>query len=134
MKRKKGPDDPGQMNLFNREASTEARDAAIEQVEEHADDDWKYSAEQAAFRTCVKYPDFVIDQVWKEFEMTNGEFAYTGTHEKRAMGAVMNNAHRAGWCEPSKTYRASDIVRNHRNPRVIWKSRLWKAPSSPELQ
>lgn len=111
------------------EGATQARDAAMDQVEEHATPAWKEAAKQAVYRVCLGRASFLVDDVWPEFERVEGEFAYTGTRDKRAMGPMIIVCSKEGWCESSNTRMPSAIVGNHKNWRTLWKSKLYKEES-----
>ena len=104
-----------------------ARDQAMAQVEEHASEDWKFAAREAVYRVCVAHPAFLVDEIWPEFERVSGTFAYTGTHDKRAMGPIVTQAAKEGWCQSGPKER-SKIVGNHGNWRTLWRSLLYRAP------
>lgn len=97
------------------------RDEAIVRVEAHAAPVFKELAFAAVCRVARRRHSFIVDMVWAELEL--GEAA--PTHEKRAMGAVMVRASRAGIIEPTDEFRASEQRNCHSNPRRVWRS-LWR--------
>lgn len=103
--------DEGQMNL----------DAALERVEAHADAEWKQAALEAVRLCARQMPEFTTDQIWKVLDRTD-----YGTHEPRAMGAIMRQAVGLGWVKPTNQYRTSDRPECHKRPVKVWDSMLWK--------
>ena len=96
-------------------------DAALEKVESNADPEWKAAALEAV-RSCAKnMPEFTTDQVWRILARTD-----YGTHEPRAMGAIMRQAVSLGWVKPTDQYRTSERPECHKRPVKVWYSNLWK--------
>lgn len=87
--------------------------SALEQVEEAADDDWKEEALAAVERTCMALPEFISDDVW-----TTG--GLESTREDRALGPILLQARRLGWCE--KTDRLRPSRRSHLSGKPVWRS------------
>lgn len=92
-----------------------ARDAALEQVEEHADPEWKTQALDAVFRTALQLSEFISDDVWSVGRLES-------TREDRALGPVFLVAARKGWIE--KTDRVRPSKRSHLSGKTVWKSLL----------
>ena len=112
-------------DIMNPAAGMAERDAAIAQVEANANGQWKEAAFAAVERVCRQKQTFVVDDVWIEFHRSDGiEQAEYGTHERRAMGAVMKRAERVGLCENTGQYRVSARKTCHRNPRSLWRSKV----------
>ena len=110
------------------ESSIIARDAAMQQVEEHARTKWQIAAMYAIWATAQGYHDFIVDMVWTF--MPEG----VTTHENRAMGPMMVRAAKAGWITPTDQYRLSERVTSHRNPRRIWVSQIYVDGNAPAPQ
>lgn len=91
----------------------EARDSAIEHVRQGADPVWLRLAGEAVARVANRGEMFNTDDVWAEL----GE---DGIREKRAMGAVMKDAQKAGLITPTEQYRVSTRAVCHRNPKRLW--------------
>lgn len=105
--------DPHAERLF---ASREARDDAIDQVEDAAEADWLARAHVALDRVARACHNFTTDDVWASIEA--GEDA----HEPRAMGPVMRNARVAGLIEPVVGfYRQSRSAICHARPKQVWR-------------
>lgn len=111
----------------------ENRDAAIEQVDGAATEQWKARALQAVGRAAVRQELLIVDDMWTEFRAADEDFADTGTHELRAMGAVVLQACQRGWLARTDMYRASERPNCHANPRRVWRS-LIVGHDIPELR
>ena len=102
--------DDGQMSL----------DAALERVGGNADPEWKAAALESV-RLCARsLPEFTTDQVWRILSRTD-----YGTHEPRAMGAIMRQAVSLEWVKPTDRYRTSERPECHKRPVEVWYSNLW---------
>jgi len=93
-----------------------ARDRALRQVDENADEAWKLDALAAVRKTCEQLPDFISDDIW-----TTG--GLDSTREDRALGAVIRKAAKLGWCV--KTDRVRPSIRSHLSGKSVWKSNLF---------
>ena len=98
-------------------AALAARDEAIQRVDEHASDAWKAEAMRAVVRVARERRRFTTDDVWAVL----GE---SGTHEPRAMGAIMLQAARDGWVRATDDYVRSNRVACHARPLRVWESAL----------
>lgn len=94
-----------------------ARDTALRNVEENADEQWKEQALAAVRRTCEALPEWISDDVWAIGGLES-------TREDRALGAVIRKAARLGWCV--KTDRVRPSVRSHGSGKSVWRSRLYQ--------
>lgn len=94
-----------------------ARDRALQQVDENADQAWKEHALQCVRRTCEQLPDFISDDIW-----TTG--GLDSTREDRALGPIMRRAAALGWME--RTDRVRPSVRSNGSPKPVWRSRLYE--------
>lgn len=93
------------------------RDEAIDQVEEHAQEEWKKAAYNVVVYIAKHRVEFTTDAVWSLLDRIS--FV---THENRAMGAIMRRAANRGVCV--RTDRTTQSVRPecHRRPIRIWRS------------
>ena len=106
----------GQLQLLD---GAVLRDKAIKQAEDNAKANWLASA-FSAVRQCAALKDrFTTDDVWSLV-------GQDGTHEPRAMGAVMMKAARAGIARPTNTTRQSRRPVCHRRPVTIWQSLVYQ--------
>ena len=94
-----------------------ARDRALRQVDENADEAWKMDALDAVRKTCEQLPDFISDDIW-----TTG--GLDSTREDRALGPIMLQAARNGWAV--KTDRVRPSARSHGSGKPVWKSSLFE--------
>jgi hypothetical protein len=97
----------------------EARDEALERVEENAHADWLMAAEWAVTGLAFNYEEFTSDDIWKAVN----EQGFS-THEPRAMGAVMVKAARAGMIAPTDRWVQSKRTACHGRPIRVWRSLL----------
>lgn len=103
------------MTLFD-DPGVVARDAALDQVEEHANPEWLQLAERYV-RGLPSGLSFTTDQVWDAV----GEVATT--HEPRALGAVMMRLAREKVVAKTREYRPTTRKQAHARPIPVW-SRL----------
>jgi hypothetical protein len=96
----------------------ELANAAIAQVEEAADPDWKQAAAEAIEQVARERDFFTTDHVWMEL-------GPSGTHEPRAMGAMIRQAAAAGVCRITDRTTKSARPCCHRRPLRVWES-LWR--------
>ena len=110
-----------QPSLFDALTGAQLRDDAIERVAEHAAPGFLDLAVLAIERVARARPRFIVDAVWQEL----GDAV--STHEKRAMGAAMQQGRRLGFIDPTDDFAPSDQPQCHANPRRIWASRLYRS-------
>jgi hypothetical protein len=105
--------------LFPELTATAAADAAIEQVERHADEEWKDIAYATVCHVAQRLAHFTTDDVKAALP------ADATTHEPRAWGAIMRRAARDGVCRATDGWRTSDNPVCHARPMRVWASLLW---------
>lgn len=101
---------------FDFNASVEARNEAIEQVDANAEPEWKEAARLIIYSLARTMEPFTTDDVW--WLLVN-----QGTippHEPRAMGGVMMGLARAGVIKRLDGYRKSVMVGCHHRPKQLW--------------
>lgn len=108
-----------QFNLFDEPILDAAagellKQEAIDRVRENADDDWKSEAFCAVFEIAGVKSEFTTDDVWVALG------GRCGTHDPRAMGAVMTDAASAGICVKSSRVTPSKRKQCHKRPISIW--------------
>lgn len=108
-----------QLDLLAALAALAARDESMARVEQHADDVWKREALAAVVRVARERGRFTTDDVWQALDGVEA-----GTHEPRAMGAVMRQAARQGWVRATDGYVRSSRVACHARPLRVWESAL----------
>lgn len=110
----------------HRMATTKAAtEAAIDQVDAHADEEWKGVA-LACVRTCaLTHPSFTADEVWMQLE----GFPELGTHEPAALGPVFLRAAKLGWIVNSGQRRKRSLYAQRHRELTVWHSTVY-APSA----
>lgn len=99
-----------QMDLFA------ARDEALRQVEQNADEAWKRHAVTVIRRCALVLGEFTTDDVWDRLDP---EFS---THEPRALGALMRRLATSGVITATDNYRPSKRQECHNRPVRVWRS------------
>ena len=98
------------------------RDEAIDRVEMHAAEEWRADALRAVEACALARGYFTTDHVWALLEAAES----TGTHEPRAMGAIMRKAANEGYCERTNVTQQSKRPRCHRRPVRVWRSLVYR--------
>ena len=112
----------------------EARERAVTQVADHADQTWMATALAIVDGLSQTRSEITTDDVWEVLDDLDTE-----THDNRAMGAVMIEAGRSGWLHRTDTTTLSRRAINHRRPVRVWRSLRYDEPemvpgSSDEVQ
>lgn len=107
-----------QPDLFDAKAAAEARDDAIARASGALSEGARLKILAAVSRVCQSSDTFTTDDIVQQL---GGTIPH---HEPRVLGALMREAHRRGWCEPTDRTRQSTQVRNHRRPMRVWQSRI----------
>ena len=107
-----------QPSLFDALKGIEARDTALEAVEDHANPAWKEHAETAIRFLARSRQTFTTDDVWEHLHQRGHEFP----HEPRALGALMRNAAHAGLIVATDRVIPSQRPECHRRPIRVWRS------------
>lgn len=85
----------------------------------HTDSYWKNAVREVLRTICLNSPEFCTDEVWDKL----GELGiHTG--EPRALGAIIQGAHRSGMIKPTGQYVPS--YRRHNSPIILWQSMIYK--------
>lgn len=101
------------------------REEAIDRVERNANEEWMEAAVAAGIRLAECTDSLVSEDI---FTLLN-EFP-VGTHEPRAMGAVMRRLRKDGFIEPTDTFIKSPSPVGHGRPSRVWRSRVCRAAVS----
>lgn len=99
-------------------AARAAASQAITQVENNADPEWVDKAREALLQVACTKAELTADDVWAHLGGTSG------THEPRALGAIIRYGRRAGWLERTGRQTTSTRVVNHGRPTTVWASTL----------
>lgn len=105
----------------------EERDDAIARADVNADPDWKEVALKAVRWLATESAEFTTDDVWWAL---NTYYPNLGTHEPRALGAVMRRASRDGFIEPTNRVKESERAVCHRNPKKVWRSLVFRSDAA----
>lgn len=110
-----------QLDLFAQptiEEATARRDAAIQQVEDNADEDWKTLAWDTLCEYLCEHDEFFVDDFWKNTGLPR-------PREARALGAIVTRAARANYMEKTGEYRPS--VASNMTAKPVWRSLVVRA-------
>lgn len=88
---------------------------SVDEAGEHADSSWMFDARRALAHIAATLPTFTTDDVWAFLDSSTAT-----THEPRALGAVIRNAHRAGLIHPTGGYIPSTRPECHGRPVRQW--------------
>lgn len=103
------------LSLFDWSEAQRQRDVSIQQVGEHADQDYMRVALRIVAELARTGQPFTTDDVIAR--MPDG----VSTPEPRALGAVMTIARRQGIVEPTSQYRNSTMMTCHGRPKRLWR-------------
>jgi hypothetical protein len=92
----------------------ETRDA-IERGYDHAKVEWRQMALECLYEVCLTMKTFTVNDFRDKVDASPIK-----THDKRAMGGVINTARRLGWIEPTGDTIPSRV--GHKTPMQIWRS------------
>lgn len=82
-----------------------------------ADEKWKYEATWAVYDIAYEAREFTTDDVWNLLTMRGFD-----THERRALGAIMQRAIRARLIKRSGRWTESTRPEAHNGPKPIYNS------------
>ena len=101
-----------------------AKQAAMAQVEENADEEWRRCMLLAVKYAAERHRQFTSDDVFDAFH----ELGFTAeTHEPRALGPVMIEAAKNGWCRKANCAPwPSRRMSLHASPRAVWDSLIYR--------
>ena len=99
-----------------------ARDIALGVVEANASESWKRDAREAVAEVALREASFTSDAVWLWLRLNSP----ARTHEHRALGAIMQWAHKEGIIEPTEAWVQSQSAQQHARPLRVWRSRIFK--------
>ena len=89
---------------------------------EAADEAWKLALGISVVEVARLMEGFNTDDV-EAYQRQHFPNVYT--HEKRAMGGIMQNARRAGVCTPLKEWTPSMRPEAHKGPKMTWFSEIY---------
>jgi hypothetical protein len=116
------------IDLFDFEASKAeseaAKKAAMEQVEENANQAWNELMLEQVRLTAMEKHQFTSDDVMDRYLTLDDPKPVT--HELRAMGPVLVRAAKAGYCRKAEGAVSSRRRASHAGPRAVWISLIWE--------
>jgi len=83
---------------------------------------WRLWTIEACKEVCERKPYLTTDEIEMLRLLRNGPI----THEKRALGPVMKICEGLGYCVPLDRWWPSDEVTNHRRPKRVWYSLIYR--------
>lgn len=104
-----------QHGVFDAEQAKAAREEAVARVDRHAPPSWKEQALRAVWEVATEEFTFTTDDVWKRLG---------APPEPRALGPVMREAEKRGYCEQTDQWTLSIRASRHRAPIRVWASKL----------
>lgn len=107
-----------QQSLFDSLKAVAITQEAIDRVEENANDQWMEEAGKVVQMLALQFHGFTTDDVW---EWMQDVHPHLGTHDNRAMGAVMRRAARNNICVPTDRYVKSARPSCHHRPIRVWR-------------
>lgn len=106
-------------NLKELQVIKEITQNAVHTAYVNADDPWKEYAMHCLATVARNMPYFTVADVRPHVEASRYR-----THDKRAMGGVIQAARAIGWIEPSGEQRVNKV--GHGIKMQVWKSRLYQ--------
>ena len=107
---------------FNAQAAREARDTAIAQVDQNANEIWKLRADAAIDAAAKRHHELTSDDVWIILD----KWGIPRPREARALGPRMIAAAKRGSIEATPYFRASIRVELHASPRRVYESQIYR--------
>jgi hypothetical protein len=101
------------------------RDAAMDLIEGNTNPDWKIFMLERIKEAARMYAFFTTDHVFDLASQHNAP----DVHDLRALGPLMNEAHRLGICQPTDRFELCRRRSRHAAPIRIWQSLLRPAGS-----
>ncbi len=98
-------------------------DEAIDRGSSHADTDWRMVALDCVYKVALEKPEFTMNDV-RDLVASSG----ATTHDNRAMGGISKTAVKNGWIKATGRVIISRV--GHKSPLQIWKSLIYKSPST----
>lgn len=98
--------------------ATETRDKALANVAANTDEQWWQETMLIIKHIATNTFDFTTDDIWAYLATTT----LPTPHERRALGALMMAACRAGLITPTDRYRQSKRPQCHARPIRVWQA------------
>lgn len=110
--------DPDEARRLALDGEQAARDGALDQVAEHANDDWVEYARYVIRHVARTRRTFIIDAIW--------EAGLPKPPEARAIGSIIRDLGREGVIEATQDFIPSAQRGNHCVPRRVWRSLIFE--------
>lgn len=94
------------------------RDEGMGRAEANAAEEWRIAARAAILREAKFRPEFTTDEVWRSLERD----AIRETHDRRALGPIMNALVRKGLIHKTGRYTQTTRPEAHAAPKPIYKA------------
>lgn len=105
------------VSLFDQ--AERAKQSGIEASYQHAPSVWKEAAREALMTLAKSKAEFTTDELW---DLLSKQGVHTG--EPRALGSIMQSAHRSGMIKATGRYVPS--YRRHKAPIILWQSNIYE--------
>lgn len=107
------------LSLFDPMPTATPKERGMAQAWSGTSDEWKVEAFEAVKELCRTRAEFTADDL---------EAVAKGTHEPRAIGALLVKASKAGMCVKTNRMMKSRIDRCHNREKAVWRSLIVGAP------
>jgi hypothetical protein len=106
---------------FDSRAAADARNASMEEVEDHAKEEWKEAAHGCVLSCAKTMRLFTADDV----QLLLSKLPVK-THDNRALGPILREAQKSLMIRDTEQFTRSTQVKCHRMPRRIWESLIYE--------
>ncbi len=110
------------MTTFDPVGGSAAKQDGMDRAERHANPDWWLFMLAAARDVALRKEAYNTDDLERIRQDRQGP----RTHENRAMGPLMREAQRLGYCVPTQDWTPSSQRGNHRRPMMTWYSLIYQ--------
>lgn len=111
--------DPAEERRIALDDEGRARDAALERVEDHANENWLDFAKHVIEQVALSNMTFISDDIWNA--------GLGKPSEARVIGTVIRWAQREGLIEQTDQFIPSAQPGSHCVPRRVWRSLVFEA-------
>jgi hypothetical protein len=98
----------------------------MDRAEEHANSHWWQCMLESAQAVAERKPFFTTDDV---VALRRVRHPNATTHEARAIGPLMRQAAKLGYCEQTQDWVESTQPQCHRRPMRVWYSLIYRGPA-----
>lgn len=122
--KKREKPNPAQRSILDAEKTKQDADEGIARSESK-DPEWRKWALARVRIVCKRNQLFIMDDVWDDIGRQP-----RSRSEGSAMGSVMREAARRGWCRATKDFRRSTRPGTNQKPLPVWKSLIFDPPAT----